>query len=108
MLFKLLRGLHHQNKRTYSVGDLIESTVDLAGRLGKDKFERVLEAAEVAAVKAAANEAASVPTEAVVDDGLSGKSVAELRAIAEAEEIDLGNAVKRNDILTVIRAARKD
>lgn len=39
-------------------------------------------------------------------DGLDGMKLDELKALAVAEEIDLGEASKKADIVAVIRAAR--
>lgn len=41
-------------------------------------------------------------------DGLDDKKVAELRAIASAEKINLGNAQTQSDIVASIRSARAD
>jgi len=41
-----------------------------------------------------------------VGDGLDNETVADLKATAEAEGIDLGEATKKADILAAIRAAR--
>lgn len=40
------------------------------------------------------------------EDDLVGKTVPELKAVAEAETIDLGENTKKDDILSAIRAAR--
>lgn len=40
------------------------------------------------------------------DDGLDDKKVAELKHIAASESIDLGEAVKKEDIIDKIREAR--
>lgn len=41
------------------------------------------------------------------DEGLNGNTVAELKVIAEAEEIDLGDATKKADIVAAIELARE-
>lgn len=41
------------------------------------------------------------------DSGLSGKSVADLKALAESEGIDLGDATKKADIIAAIELARE-
>ncbi|MDF0543339.1 hypothetical protein PX699_13355 [Sphingobium sp. H39-3-25] len=41
------------------------------------------------------------------DDGLASHTVAELKAIAEAEGIDLGDATKKADIVSAIELARE-
>lgn len=42
------------------------------------------------------------------DDGLSKNTVAELKDLAAAEDIDLGEAARKDDIVAVIRAARAE
>lgn len=41
------------------------------------------------------------------DSGLSSKTVAELRDLAEAENIDIGDASKKADIIAAIELARE-
>ncbi len=41
------------------------------------------------------------------DDSLDGKTVAELRELAEADEIDIGDATKKADIIAAIELARE-
>lgn len=41
------------------------------------------------------------------DSGLTANTVAELRAIAEAENIDIGDASKKADIIAAIELARE-
>ena len=41
------------------------------------------------------------------EEGLNANTVAELKAIAEAEEIDLGDATKKADIIAAIELARE-
>jgi len=45
--------------------------------------------------------------DAPADDGLDGKGVPALKKIAKDEEIDLGEATDKPDIIAVIRAARE-
>lgn len=40
-------------------------------------------------------------------DSLEGKTVAELRELAEADEIDIGDATKKADIIAAIELARE-
>ena len=35
---KVLRGIHMEGGRTYNKGDIVESTTDLVGRFGTEKF----------------------------------------------------------------------
>lgn len=42
-----------------------------------------------------------------IGDGLDNETVADLKATAEAEGIDLGDATKKADIIAAIRAARE-
>lgn len=41
------------------------------------------------------------------EEGLSGMTVPELKALAEAESIDLGDATKKADIISAIELARE-
>lgn len=43
----------------------------------------------------------------VTDDGLDKQSVESLKAIAETEKVDLGEATKKADIIAAIRKARE-
>lgn len=38
---RVLRGVHMEQGKTYSVGDIVESETDLVGRFGTEKFESV-------------------------------------------------------------------
>ena len=94
MRFKLLSGVHtegHQETyKQYERGDVIETDVDLVkkfNRPGSTKFERV-------------EDNASLNT-----DEFSAMTVAELRAFAEGEEIDLGEISRKSDILDALRKA---
>ena len=50
----------------------------------------------------------SLDIDADEGDALGGKSIAELKAIASEEQIDLGTATKKAEIIAAIRKARED
>ncbi|MHC4686854.1 MAG: hypothetical protein ACYTEW_21470 [Planctomycetota bacterium] len=85
--FKLLRGIHSEGDRTYHPGDVIDSASDLSkhNRENSTRFELLPGGATGVA------------------DGLESMTVAQLRQHAEAEEIDLGDATKRAEILALCR-----
>lgn len=122
MKFKLLRGTHHEAKwdksvkppvdrgRTYHAGDVIETNFDLTTLNGGDpqtvKFEKVDDATPATAVDAVPVEIkSSVNTNAAaVDDTLDAMTVNELKEMAAEEEIDLGSAKSKAEILSVLRS----
>ena len=92
MKYRLLRGQHISGERdadgkkiVYKAGDVFESPIDLVARfndprMAEQKFERVF-----------------------TEDPLEVMTVAQLRELAEEEEIELPNNAKKQDILNVIR-----
>jgi len=86
----LLAGIHQDSGKTYRPGDIIETDKDLM-RLnrGFQKIEKLTEAVPIS----------EMPT----DDDLSRMTVVSLRELAEREEIDLGDATLKTDILETIR-----
>lgn len=98
--FRLLAGRHHEGGITYNRGDVFKSASDLLKHnRGHRKFELLAETPQVQQT-APTSTLTSEPT-----DELSGRTVAELRAMAEEDEIDLGGATKKEDILRIIREA---
>jgi len=92
MRFRITRGLHSEGGKLYGPkgsgatdGDVIETDVDLAGRHGQQRFQPLYD-----------DEPA---------DELDGKTVQELMEYAEANEIDLGTAKTKRQIVSVLRAA---
>lgn len=49
----------------------------------------------------------AIDGEEVEDRGLAGMKVEDLKALAEAEQIDLGDATKKADIIAAIELARE-
>jgi len=95
--YRLLAGTHttgstaKNNRRRYHVGDIIESDEDLVKRFNRAnsvKFEVVPD------------------SNGGVSDGLDDMTVEELRQLAEAEEIDLGDAVRKPRIIRILREAQ--
>lgn len=125
----------HKGKQPlkHTKGDVIESDADLAlhhNRPGSKRFSRVdndtptrcssLITPEEVVVPVKAPEPSPVeplrsdedfvdPVEEATDpqDQFTGLTVAELKAIAQDEEIDLGDATRKADILNVLRSGTK-
>lgn len=101
-LFQVLRGVHHEGGKTYygrhkGKGDVVDSKSDLSKHNPPPesgippRFKRV--------------EGSAVVQEPP-DDGLGVMTVAGLEDLAAEEEIDLGQATRRADVIAAIRAAR--
>ena len=98
MKFKLLRGIHNEDGRTYYPEAVVDSMSDLTTLnvvKGAPRFEQVLE-------EEAAPVAVAEPPKA---DSLDGMTVEELRKFAEETEVDLGKARTKDQILSVLRSA---
>ena len=109
--FKLLSGRHTENDPTgkidpvtklpvsvtYKAGDVFASKSDLDKRFNQPpmsiKFERIHETPVAAAQQAA------------ISDTLDAMTVEELKAYAESEELSLGKAKTREEMVKVLRAA---
>ena len=122
--YKLLRGLHQEGKYpeghpdagkpiTYHPGDIIETHRNLfrLNSPGAIKFQRIEADAKIVLPKGPAEQLeqkaeeqeaamAEVPE---VSDGLEELDVKALKSYAKEEEIDLGGAMKKDDILATIR-----
>lgn len=85
MRFKLLRGIHIDQDGTHDPNDVIESDVDLVGLHGREKFERLQD----------------LPS----TEDITQMTVAQLRAFAELNQINLGEAMLKSDILETIQGA---
>lgn len=100
-LFKLLHGKHQHQGHIWDAMDpennIVESEIDLEGRFGRDKFQRLDDNAPIP--KKSRNDG---------DDTLASITDDELRAFAESEEIMLRDNMTREQILAEIRKARKD
>lgn len=77
--------------RRYEKGDIVESDVDLVQRFGANKFEKITEAPQVS----------SSPNPW---DNLESMTVKQLKAFAESQEIDLGGATGKQEILEMLRS----
>jgi hypothetical protein len=129
--YRLLRGSHHETKwvqqgseqvdegTTYHKGDLIETDDDLlkynSGDARSPKFERVLEGTEQVPDTVEALEVERSRIEQRIaelkgkpaSDPLEDMTVADLRALADSEEIDLGEARTKAQIIEAIRQAHQ-
>ena len=94
--FEVMGGLHADGDSVYKRGDQFESELEM-DKLHGDKFRRVSE-----------NEPAVAAPMREDDDfnsDLKKMPLEELRQFAEGEEIDLGEAKKKADVLRVILEA---
>lgn len=89
--FELLSGVHNEGGKTYYPGDVFDSARDLS----KHPYNRP-NAFRFRALSTG-------PVEAKARNELDSMTVAELKQYAEAEEIDLGDATKRAEILALCR-----
>ena len=110
MMFQVLHGRHSEGGMLYERGDVFESKSDLnklnGGSHDTQKFLRMADDAKPKGGKEVAfmNETPVVEEEAEETVDLSSKTVAELRELAEEEEIDLGEATLKADIVEIIEA----
>lgn len=102
---EIAQGKKREEKR-YTVGDIIESTIDLVDRYGSAKFERVQNFHH-------SQPSSPDPTQGSLTvantlrqvwkfEELNGMSVSDLRALASEEAIDLKGAKSKEDIIKVI------
>jgi len=89
--YRLLAGSHNEGGRTYNRGDVIESKSELDVKFGRNKFEKLVSNPKF--VADTTNQA----------DTLESMTVAQLKTLAEDEEIDLGGVTSKADILKCIR-----
>jgi len=87
--FRVVAGYHNEGGETYGPGDIVDSASDLNKHNKQEaiKFEQVGEVLSS-------------------QDELKQHTVAELQDLAAEEEIDLGDATKKAEIVEVILIAR--
>ncbi len=91
--FRLLRGIHNEGGNTYFPGEVVDSKSDLLehNSPGSTRFEKVSE-----------------DTHASTDPDvgqLEGMTVVQLRELAQFEEVDLGTATRKDEIINVLQSA---
>lgn len=96
-----------REEKHYSVGDVIESAIDLVDRYGSSKFERVRFFDSERAAHAQTSSGGTATVEGSMRqvwkfEELNSMSVNELKALALEEKIDLKNAKSKEDIIKVI------
>jgi hypothetical protein len=115
MKFRLMQGKHAHGSKidgslvVYRQGDIIESDVDLEKKL-KNKFQRVIDDAMPTVRKpmVKTEDEPQLPKEegeSDPGDTLEAMTVSQLKKFAAEEEIDLGTATKKSEIVNTIRAA---
>ena len=110
-LFRVLHGRHVEGKtpdgkqRTYVQGDIVDSQSDLTcfNSPGAIKFEKIESGRMPENTPALAGSPATVAEKE--NDGLEAMSLAELRKMAEEEEIDVKTAKTKDQVIATIRAA---
>ena len=90
--FEILRGVHITAEKTYYPGEIVESDDPLDELHNKPHSIRIRKLPDHEPITA-------------VPNALSSMTVPELKELAEAEEIDLGEATKKADIMAAISVA---
>lgn len=98
---KVLGGNYEGVEGSYELGDIFATEKDLAKRW-PEKFMACDPDAKVSPSRKAVPKVEATPTPA---DDFDKMTVNELRKFAEAEEIDLDNLTKKDDIIAHIREA---
>lgn len=105
MRFELLAGAHTDgevsqgNRVIYRPGDVIETDVDLAKMFGSDKFRKMDESEPNTPKKRPqSQQVVTVPTR----EELNKMSMADLRALAAEEEIDVSTTSKKEEVVNMI------
>ena len=99
-------------EQTYSPGQVVESAEDLEARYGREKFRRVgddevpAELAELRQEVARLKGKLADKAEHEMDE-LDALTVAELRRYAEDNELEVGNARTKPELLAALRGAGK-
>jgi hypothetical protein len=113
MKFKVLNGKHSQDGKVYEAGSVIPSKRDLT-KVFKNKFEKVASSTpsskgrEVLQQTSDEEETPQEPDEEAGGDWnaeLDSMTIPELRKFALEEDIDLGTATKKEEIVNTIRSA---
>ena len=88
-------------------GDVIETDVDLCAKFnrpGSEKFRRLPDAPDTAVANAARAGFEGKPLPS--DDNLESMTVQQLKDLALSEDIELGDATRKDQIVQAIRAGR--
>ena len=113
--FRILAGKYHEDRRFWTSGQVFETSTNplKLNTPGMKRFERVddtttvdpgtLYADEVTRQSVEAGVADTPAAKASVADTLAEMTVQELRTFAASEEIDLGSAKTKEQILDIIR-----
>ena len=105
--FEVLQGSHNEYGKTYGPKSIVNSRSDLRrhNKPGSQKFRFIGMVEEDAVEPDPEKGPSQVYPATPSDDTLSGMSIQELRKFAEQEEIELGTAKSKSEILVAIRAA---
>ena len=120
--FQILVGMHHEGDVTYAANvkgrNIIDSTSDLEARFGREKFRRIGDGEEPMPVlrddqaptrrppvDKVKDTKGKEPLDPQPDTDYDNMTIAQLRQVAEEDEIDLGGATLKSDIIAAIRSA---
>lgn len=91
MKFRVLNGSHRAKGQTFSKGSIVESTIDLVKLHGRDKYELVSSNSETASLQEPEG------------DDYDHMTVAQLKEVAEQDEIDISGAKNKAEIIAILR-----
>lgn len=99
MKFRVKAGCHQESDgKMYRAGETFESDKDRAAQFGHDKFERVHDFSQ-------AQGAVATKTVFITEATLKGMSIAELQSLAAEEEINVGSAKTKDELVKVIKTS---
>jgi len=109
--YRVLAGKHHvgsgADRKVFKAGDIVVTNNDLLqfNQPGAAKFELVDSVGRPKSQKPIEKrvQPKAVTPDIPLGDGLEDMTVNELRAMAEEEEIDLGSASRKDEIIKAIR-----
>lgn len=115
--FRVLRGSHNEGGKTYHRGDVVESRVDLVKKFNEKgippRFSRITgrEVKETtdpgpSTSDQKPNDPALNPSNRFGVETLKMMNLTELKGLAAEEEIDLGGATKKDEIIAILMSAQ--
>lgn len=100
MKFRVKAGSHIENNgKAYKAGDTFEANVDRVAQFGHDKFERVHDFDQPS------QGGVVTKTVFVTEATLKGMTLAELQSLAAEEEVAIGNAKTKEELVKVLKGA---
>ena len=93
MKFKVVSGSHRVTGQTFPKGSVVESTVDLVKLHGRDKYECV------------SGDAVATEEPKASGDDYDHMTVAQLKEVAEQDEIDITGCKNKAEIVATLRSS---